>query len=102
MMLSKPITDKIVLEVIDKGLNSLGNSAKQALWYYLEKDFNFNSQVLPDIAEFEKALQNFFGIGYNFLDTLFKKYLQEVIVEDIPENQSFAQWVIYLYANKTQ
>jgi len=102
MDLPKPITDEILLNVIDRGLAALGGGAKQALWYYLEKDFNFPPQNIPkNINEFQNALQKFFGIGYSFLDALFKQYLQEATDESFEKNHSFAECVNYLYANKT-
>ena len=100
-MLPKQITDEDLLAVIDKGLDALGSSAKQALWYYLQKDFNFQPQSVPkNINDFQQALQKFFGIGYSFLDTLFKKYLQEVTGEQFSKDKSFAECVITLYSNK--
>jgi len=99
--LPKPVTDEIIINVIDKGLDTLGASAKQALWYYLEKDFGFGRQKSPsDIDAFQDALQKFFGIGYSFLETLFKQYLQEATGETFPAGLNFAACVHYLYANK--
>ena len=46
--LTKQITDKIILEAIDKGLSLLGENPKQALWYCLEKDFKFDRQKVPE------------------------------------------------------
>lgn len=97
--MTKPITDEILLTVIDRGLDALGESAKQALWYYLKKDFNFQPQNIPkSINAFQEALQKFFGLGYNFLDELFKQYLQEALDENMPKNKNFAECVSYLYS----
>lgn len=91
------ITDEIILAVIDKGLASLGESPKQALWFCLEKDFNFDRNKVPENLEaFQQVLQRFFGLGYNFLETLFIRYLSEATGEDLSSQSSFVECVTRL------
>lgn len=88
------ITDEIVLAVIDKGLASLGESPKQAIWFCLEKDFNFNRNKVPeDLEAFKNVLQKFFGLGYNFLENIFIKNLSEATGEDLSSQSSFVECV---------
>jgi uncharacterized tellurite resistance protein B-like protein len=88
------ITDKIVNESIDRGLNALGESPKQATWYILEKDFKFDRNKVPaDLEAFAEVLEKFFGLGQKFLDALFIKYLQEIVGEDLHRYTSFADAV---------
>ena len=92
------ISDKIVREVIEKGFDSLGQSPKQAVWFFLEKEFGFDREKLPEnLKTFEEALQKLFGLGYNFLKTLFMRYLQEAVGEDLHGYSSFTECVKYLY-----
>ncbi|MCW4015021.1 MAG: hypothetical protein NWF06_01500 [Candidatus Bathyarchaeota archaeon] len=86
--------DTLILEVIEKGLDSLGNSPKRAIWVFLETDFNVKRNDLPgNIREFHEGLQKIFGLGYKFLDKLFCHYLQEATKKRFDENQCFADCV---------
>lgn len=86
--------DAVVLEVIDKGLDALGSSPKQAIWVFLEKDFNVKRSELPrNIRQFNEGLQKIFGLGYKFLDTLFCHYLQEATGKKFPKNVCFVECV---------
>ena len=94
---AKSVDDELVLSVIDQGLGALGESPRRALWYCLEKDFNLCRETMPkNIASLEEALQKFFGLGYCFLESLFKKYMSEATGEVISANQTFAEFVEYL------
>jgi len=100
--MSKPISDEIILDAIDKGLSSLGENPKQAVWYYLEKDYKFNRNKVPEnIEAFEETLKNLFGLGYKFLEALFLKYLSESTDEDLHRFNTFAECVRVL-RQKTQ
>ena len=84
----------LILEVIDKGLDALGKSPKQAIWFLLEKDFKVNRNELPEnIREFHEGLQKIFGLGYRFLDTLFCHYLEVATGKMFPKNQNFCECV---------
>jgi hypothetical protein len=52
--------------------------------------------VPRNIETFEEALQKLFGLGYNFLDALFRQYLHEATGEKFQNCASFAQCVILL------
>jgi len=92
--MSKPVTDEIILGAIDKGLSALGDNPKQALWYCLERDFKFNRNEVPENLEaFEETLKNFFGLGYSFLDLLFRQYLQDATGEDLHSYKTFADCI---------
>jgi hypothetical protein len=101
-VLSKPFDNAMILDVIEKGLDSLGTSPKQAIWVFLEKDFNVKKNQLPgNIKDFHDGLQKIFGLGYKFLDTLFCNYLEEATGKQFPKNQSFVECVESLVANTT-
>lgn len=82
------------MEAIDKGLDALGKSPKQAIWILLEKDFKVYRNELPEnIREFHEGLQKIFGLGYRFLDTLFCHYLEEATGKKFQEGQNFCEIV---------
>lgn len=70
--------EKLLLEAIDEGLSSLGESSKQAIYYHLEKSFNLKKQEIPySIEAFANAIEKIFGLGANFLEILIMKRLYE-------------------------
>jgi len=97
------MTDSLVLEVIDWGLDVLGVSGKKAVWFYLEQDPNFNREKIPEnLEDFEKALRGLFGLGYDFLEVLFRKYLQEITGENLEGYKSFLECVSYLRVKSSE
>jgi hypothetical protein len=86
--------NKLVLEVIDKGLTVLGNTPKQAIWSFLENDFGVKANQLPEeIRSFTEGLEKIFGIGYKFLDQLFCHYLEEATGNRFPKNKTFCEHI---------
>jgi hypothetical protein len=71
--------EELLLEAIDEGLSSLGETCKQALYFYLEKNFRLNKREIPfRIEDFTEAIENIFGVGAKVLQirimkNLFKK-----------------------------
>ena len=56
----------LVSKVIDKGLDTLGKSPKQAIWIILEKEFKLNLNELPsNIRELQENLQKFLELAMN-------------------------------------
>ena len=59
--LTNAYDNETILQVIDSALNALGNSPKQAIWIFLESDFNIKREELPKrIREFENGLEKVF------------------------------------------
>jgi len=72
--------EELLCEAVDEGLSSLGESAKQAIYYYLEKGFSINRQQIPyKFEDFAIAIEKFFGAGANFLELLILKQLYEKV-----------------------
>ena len=97
--MSKPDFEKLLLEAVDEGLASIGESSKQAIYYHLEKGFNIKKQEIPhNIEAFMLAVEKIFGIGANFLETLILKRLYEKTglkgKEDSFKNLTFAETVV--------
>jgi len=69
---------KILLEAIEEGLSSLGDSPKQAIFFHLEASFEINRDNIPtNLTEFSKALEKIFGPGAFYLEKLIAKRLYE-------------------------
>jgi hypothetical protein len=76
--MSKPDFEKLLLEAVDDGLASIGESSKQAIYFHLERGFNIQKQEIPrKIEAFILAVEKIFGIGANFLEALILKGLYE-------------------------
>jgi hypothetical protein len=97
--MSKRDFEELLLEAVDEGLGSIGESSKQAIYFHLEKSYNIKKQEIPSkIEAFILALEKIFGIGANFLEALILKGLYEKTgvkgKEDSLKNLSFAEIVV--------
>jgi hypothetical protein len=99
--LSETEFNKILLEAIDKGLSSIGDSSKQSIYFHLERVFNINRQEIPDkIADFQDALEKIFGLGAQFLEIIIMKRLHEKIGQPIQLGTADFSFVEYVSAVK--
>ena len=74
-----PLNNELLLNVFERGLNSLGESPKNAIWFILEEQFNIDRQENPiNVQKISFALEKIFGLGYTFLDTILKQNLEEL------------------------
>jgi hypothetical protein len=72
--------NKLVLEAVDAGLSSLGDSPKQAIYFYLEKAFKIKRSEIPGrIEEFANALEQIFGHGAKLVEIQIMKLLYEKV-----------------------
>jgi len=70
----------ILLEAIDEALASLGESAKQSIYYHLEEKFKLPRKEIPKrIGDFAEGLEKIFGIGARFLEILIMRKLYDRI-----------------------
>jgi len=68
--------EKLLLEAIDEGLSSLGETCKQAIYFHLEKKFKLTKQDIPfRIEDFTEAMENIFGVGAKVLEIRIMKNL---------------------------
>lgn len=73
---------ELLLESIDEGFSSLGESVKQSIYYHLEKGYGLRRQEIPDkVDDFAAAIQTIFGAGTEFLQGLILDQLQERVGE---------------------
>lgn len=84
--------EELLYQAVDEGLSSIGESAKQAIYYYLENGSHLNRQEIPyKIEDFAAAIEKIFGLGTNFLQIIIFKQLYEKIGKsfDLPASNDF-------------
>jgi hypothetical protein len=94
--------EKLLLEAIDDGLSALGESAKQSIYYHLEKSFNIKKVEIPGrLIAFTQAIENIFGGGANFIEILIMKRLYEKVdgVIELKESEELG-FIAYVAAAK--
>jgi hypothetical protein len=76
--LTKKAFHKLMLQAVDSALSSLGDSARQSIYFHLEKKFDLTRDDIPDrIEDFDHGLERIFGAGTRFLEVLIMKRLYE-------------------------
>ena len=94
-----PNFEKLLLEAIDEGLNVLGESSKQVVYFNLEKTFMMNRLDIPyRIEEFTDAIERIFGTGAKILEIqimkcLFKRVEYSIKNYSEPKNLTFIEYV---------
>lgn len=74
--------DNLLLEAIDEGLSSLGESVKLSVYFHLQKSFHIRHEEIPErLGAFVQAVRNIFGVGSGFLEVLILKKLYEKVGE---------------------
>lgn len=80
--MSKRDFERILLEAVDEGLSSLGQSSRRAIYFHLEESFKVKKKEIPyKIEVFADAIEKIFGVGADFLEILIMKRLHEKIGE---------------------
>lgn len=63
------IFEKLLIDVVEEGLSSLGDSSKDAIYSYLRGRFQIEKQEIPcKIEAFANALEELFGAGARLLE----------------------------------
>lgn len=76
----KKTFDKLLLEAVEEALTTLGDSAKQAIYFHLESKFKIARNEIPQrVEDFADGLEKIFGMGARFLEILIMKQLHERI-----------------------
>jgi len=98
--LPKKSFESLLLKAIDEGLSTLGDSPKQAVYFYLEKKFKIKKHEIPyKIEDFVDALEKIFGLGAKFLEILIIKQLYEKVEQIFEWNEGqtdliFTEYVV--------
>lgn len=70
--------EKLLLEAIDEGLSWMGESSKQAIYFYLETGFNIKrSEVPARIDDFGNAIEKIFGSGAKVIQVQIMRQLHQ-------------------------
>jgi hypothetical protein len=78
--LAKKAFEKLLLEAIDDALSTLGDSARQSIYFHLERKLRIPRSDIPQrLQVFEDGLFKIFGPGSQFLEVLIMKKLHEKI-----------------------
>jgi hypothetical protein len=68
--------DTLLLGAIDEALTSIGESAKQSIYFHIEKKFGISGIGIPEnLEEFQAGLEKIFGVGARFIEILIMKNL---------------------------
>ena len=68
--------EELLLEAIDGGFSALGESAKAAIYFQLEKTSKIKRQEIPyRIEEFADAIERMFGTGAKLVEIQIMKFL---------------------------
>jgi hypothetical protein len=87
--LTKKAFDKLLFEAVEEALASLGDSAKQAIYFHLEGKFKIARNEIPQrVEDFADGLEKIFGIGAQFLEILIMKQLYERIGSPLDWDES--------------
>jgi hypothetical protein len=85
----KEAFETLLLEAIDEALTSLGDSARQAIYYHLEDKFKITKNEIPNrLKDFTDGLEKIFGLGARFIEILIMKKLYEKIGKPLEWNES--------------
>jgi len=96
--LSKHSFEELLLEAVDDGLSSLGDSSKQVIYFHLEKTFKLNKQEIPHkIEEFADAIENIFGHGAKLLQIIIMKRLYEKVKGSIEYKAQLEELIFTQY-----
>jgi len=90
--------DRLLIEAVEEGLSSLGESSKQAIYFHLEKSFNIKKEKIPSkIETFAMAFERIFGSGASYLEILIIRRLHEKVGGPVqlhePKDFTFTEYV---------
>jgi len=67
--LSKNSFEKLLIETVDREFASMGESGKEAIYFYLKSVFEIEKHEIPDkIEAFANALEELFGAGARLIE----------------------------------
>jgi hypothetical protein len=88
--------EKLFIEAVDDGLETLGESGKHMVFFHLDKSYSVKRHEIPKKPEaFAKGLEKIFGAGASVLEKLIVKSLYSklgLVCEDV-ESRPFVEYV---------
>ena len=93
--------DELLLSAIDEALSSLGESAKQSIYFHIETSHVTRSKIPENLQEFQAGLEKIFGVGARFIEILIMKNLYAKIGQPLRmEKSDQLEFVEYVNAAK--
>ena len=87
--MAKKAFEKLLLEAVDDALASLGDSARQAIYFHLEDKFKIAKNDIPRrLQDFVDGLEKIFGLGARFIEILIMRNLYGKIGQPLEWNES--------------
>ncbi len=89
----------LFLTSVDEALSALGESAKKAIYFHIEKTFKIKRQEIPNqVEQFAEALESMFGPGCKSIELMFMERLHTK-VKDVcglikPEEFTFPKYIL--------
>ncbi len=81
--------DRLLLTSIDDALLSLGESARQSIYFHIENTFSVpRNQIPKNLPDFQMALEKIFGVGARFIEILIMKNLYKKIDSPLSMNSN--------------
>ena len=69
--MTQPSFEDKVLECVERGLSSLGESTRQSIYWHIEHEYGLKHEQIPGRPkEFTKALKTLFGPGASSLERM--------------------------------
>jgi hypothetical protein len=98
--------EKLFMEAVDEGLETLGESGKHMIFFHLDRSYSIKKHEIPKKPEaFAEGLEKIFGAGASVLERLIVRSLCSKLglrYEDV-ESRPFADYVKYVKeANDTK
>ena len=85
----KEAFETLLLEAVDEALASLGDSARQAIYYHLEDKFKITKNEIPyRLQDFADGLEKIFGLGARFIEIIIMKKVYEKIGQPLEWDES--------------
>jgi hypothetical protein len=106
---SKGSYQELVLDAVDETFSTLGRTAKQVIYFHLEKTFKICKQEIPyKTEEFTKSIEEMIGPGAKLLEIeiiekLYKKMGQDFKYHPKQKDLAFTEYLkaVYTFLNIT-
>jgi predicted RND superfamily exporter protein len=93
--------DELLLIAVDEALSSLGESAKQSIYFHIETSNVTRNKIPENLQEFQGGLEKIFGVGARFIEILIMKNLYAKIGQPlIMEKSEQLEFIEYVNAAK--
>lgn len=97
--------EKVLIEAVDEGLETLGESGRHVIFFHLDTSYSIKKHEIPKNPEtFAEGLEKIFGAGASVLEKLIVKSLCTKLglnCKDL-ESRPFADSVRYVREKKTR